>query len=73
MKKTVYTFVLEANEKTYRCERLVTGTRTLYQTIHVVGVGEKSDPLPYGQNGRPIESMKAAAIVIAGEIIRENP
>jgi len=28
-----YTFTLEAGGKTYECERTVTGTRTLSQTI----------------------------------------
>lgn len=56
--------------KEYRCERMVTGTHELRQTIVVHGVGCEDDPADYGRRGRPTVTMASIARAIAFGIIR---
>jgi hypothetical protein len=69
MKSETYQFTVENKGKTYQCERVVTGQRTLYQEIHVIGIGSKSDPAAYGKKYHPPQTMEGIARVIAQEII----
>jgi hypothetical protein len=66
-------FQIEGSDKTYVCERIVTGTSVLRQTIVVHGVGRKPDPANYGgSHGHPVSSMAGTATLIAREIIGER-
>lgn len=66
-------FTVEVDGKTYKCHRLVSGTRALTQRIYVTGCEEsKADDVRYGQRGRPESTMEGIAKMIAREIIREN-
>lgn len=65
-----YQFTVEANGRTYNCERVVTGKRVLRQTIDVTGVGSKADSADYGRHAHPVASMEGIARIIAHEIIR---
>lgn len=67
-----YKFTVQANGKTYDCEREVTGKRIFRQQIRVIGVGSKQDSASYGGRYHPPESMEGIARLIAHEIIREQ-
>jgi hypothetical protein len=68
-----YAFTVKAKDKTYDCERVVTGKRVLRQTIHIKGIGSKLDPASYGPKPKhsSIITMENVARLIAREIIRE--
>jgi hypothetical protein len=67
-----FKFTVEHEGKTFDCERVVTGTRVLYQTVYVVSVGSKADSAAYGHKGRPPETMESIARLIAHEILRDS-
>jgi len=69
MKSMRYQFTVEERNKTYHCERVVTGQRVLYQTIYVIGVGSNDDSAVYGKKYHPPETMESIARLIAHEII----
>lgn len=66
-----FEFTVTHDGKDYACERLVTGTRVLTQTITVYGNGSKPDN-SYGARGHPINTMESVASLIALDIIREG-
>jgi hypothetical protein len=70
----LYAFTVEDNGQTYECEREVTGKQVFTQTIHVRGVGSKSDSASYSDSRgyHPPISMEGIARLIAFEIIREQ-
>ncbi len=63
-------FAIDFEGQTYPCERILTGKRTLYQTIEVVGIGSTSDSHPYNAHD-PLDRMRMESVakIIAGEII----
>lgn len=67
-------FTLEFEGRTYQCERTVTGTRALYQSIRVSGVGTKDDTARYarGGGGHAPETMASIARILARELIQES-
>ena len=65
-------FQIDNGGETYACERAITGTRVLRQTIFVHGIGSKEDSANYGRGGHPVSSMTATARLIAHEIVREG-
>jgi hypothetical protein len=65
-------FTVTTGGKEYRCERVVTGSRTLSQVIRVHGIDSKSDPARYGQNHHPLSTMDTTAMLIAHEIIGQG-
>jgi hypothetical protein len=69
-----FLFTVKVDGKTYKCERLVTGTRVLSQTVHVEGiVRTENDPARYGgPMGHSIASMEFTAKVIAGIMIQDK-
>lgn len=68
-----YEFSVEVDGKKYQCQRSVSGSRELNQTIYVQELGKsKIDSASYGPNGHPYASMESVARIIALEIIREN-
>jgi hypothetical protein len=46
------TFEIEREGRTYRCERVITGTRVQRQTVIVHGIGRKPDSADYGASLR---------------------
>ncbi len=64
-----YKFIIERTNKTYVCERMVTGKGNLRQTIHVEGVGSKKDSVVYGASKHSASTMIVAAKRIAHEIL----
>ncbi len=68
----IYRFTIEKDGKTYECEREVTGTRVLRQTVTVIGFGKKNDPANYGKKWHPSSTMEHIALLIAHEIIDGN-
>ena len=65
----VVKFQVEDGDQTYECRRIITGTSTLDQIIEVAGVGSRSDPASYGEEGHPVSTMADIARMIAHEII----
>jgi hypothetical protein len=71
-KQQKYSFCIEVDRKPYQCERTVTGTRALTQSVTVRGVGTESDPADYGSSAQPVISMEGIATLIATRIVRKN-
>jgi hypothetical protein len=62
-------FTVDVDGRTYQCERIVSGTRALPQSIRVVGIGTREDTRSYS----PREpTMKGAAKLIAMNLIRDE-
>lgn len=68
----IYEFTVVENDKEYRCERDVSGTRVLRQAVRVEGIGSKSDPASYGNRLHPVSTMESIARLIAHEIISKT-
>jgi hypothetical protein len=67
-----HAFTVTLAGRTYQCERTVTGTRVLRQTIFVHGLHSVTDSARYGTKTSPVESMPGIATLIAREIIRSQ-
>lgn len=65
-------FVVEVKGKSYECERLVSGTRLLTQTVTVRGLGTEADSAEYGSSAHPAIAMEGIATLIAMGIVRKN-
>ncbi len=71
-KQVRYAFTVEVDGKTYPCERIVSGTRVLTQSVSVLGLGSENDQANYGgPRGHPAASMPGIAKLIAQSIIRK--
>lgn len=73
MSEQRHKFTVEADGKTFDCERVVSGTLKFSQVIYVESVGGKPDTGAYGTGDllSPVETMPGVARLIAREIIRE--
>lgn len=69
----VYDFDVPYDGKTYKCRRIVSGSRLKKQHISVSGLRTlndvKDDSAIYGTNHHNEESMESAAYMIAKQII----
>jgi hypothetical protein len=70
VQRVIYRFEVEVEGRTYKCERVVDGTRVLTQSIRVEGIGTESDSASYGSRGHPVASMPGIAELIAERIIK---
>ena len=68
----LYEFKVKLDNKTYNCERLVSGLDVKRQSIKVANVGSKDDPARYGDKWTPISSMQLSARLIAHELIKTS-
>jgi hypothetical protein len=67
----LFEFTVDANNRTYKCERFVTGQETFQQTISVKAVGKKSDPIVYDDKSTASTSvMQLNARLIAHQIVK---
>jgi hypothetical protein len=66
----LYEFTLDANNRTYKCERFVSGQDSVRQTITVIGIGKKDDPANYGEKSAPPSVMQLNARLIAHQIVK---
>ena len=71
-KQHVYPFCVEVNNKSYQCERSVSGVGVFTQTVTVRGMGTLADSAEYGPTALPVISMEGIATLIAGRIVRQN-
>lgn len=60
--------------RTYSCVRHVSGTRTLTQTVEVLGVGSLEDGQAYGRPPGRFDpaAMQGRAFYVAGELLRKS-
>lgn len=70
--KHTYPFFVEVDKKSYPCERIVSGSGVLSQTITVRDVGTETDSAQYGPSALPVISMEGIATLIAARIVRKN-
>jgi hypothetical protein len=68
----IYKFTITKEDKTYDCEREVTGKAVLKQTVRVPQIGSKIDFNVYGASKHSASTMTSAARRIANEIIQES-
>lgn len=66
-------FFVEVGGKSYECERVISGTRVLTQTVSVRGVGTEADAVEYGSSAHPAIAMDGNATLIAMGMVRKNP
>lgn len=66
----LYEFTVKLNDKTYNCERLVSGLDIRRQTVKVKDIGSKVDPDIYGDKLKSVSAMQLNARLIAHEIIK---
>ena len=64
---SIIKFTVEHNGKTYNCERELEGKKVFYQTVNVIGIGNKKDGKRYDLSN--IYTAQLAAKIIAKEII----
>lgn len=62
-------FTIEVDGTTYKCERVVSGTREYTQIIRVLGVGSEADGARYGPKRHRPAGMESIATQIAREIV----
>ena len=62
-------FIIEHDNKEYECYTQISGVRVLSQIVFVVGIGQKTDPVLYGDKYHPLITMGSTAKIIAKEII----
>ena len=67
----LYKFTVKAGEKTYECERFVSGQVEERQIITVSGLGSKIDPSVYSDKLQLPFKMELNARLIAHQIIKE--
>jgi hypothetical protein len=68
----LFKFSVAVGNKTYQCERFVSGQKEMRQTVTVAGFGRKKDPSLYGDKSQPLSNMTLTARLIAHEIIKEH-
>jgi len=67
--REIIPFTIDVDGKTYKCERVVSGTREYTQVIHVLGVGSEADNARYGPKRHRPTGMESIATQIAREIV----
>jgi hypothetical protein len=70
--REIIPFTIEVDGKTYKCERVVSGTREYTQVIHVLGVGSEADSARYGPKHHRPTGMESLAAQIAREIVQKR-
>jgi hypothetical protein len=65
-------FFVEVSGKSYECERVVSGTRVMTQTVTVRGMGTEADAANYGSSATPPIAMEGVATLIAMGIVRKS-
>jgi hypothetical protein len=71
-KRYTYPFCVEVDKKSYQCERVVSSTAVLTQTVTVRGIGSEDDSAEYGPSALPVISMEGIATLIAIRIVRKS-
>lgn len=66
----LFEFTMDANQRTYKCERFVSGQSVVRQTIRVVGVGSRDDPANYNDKSEQRSAMQLNARLIAHQIVK---
>ena len=67
--RQIIPFTIQVDGRTYKCERIVSGTREFTQIILVLDIGSEVDTARYGPNRHPPASMESIAEQIAREIV----
>jgi hypothetical protein len=68
----LYNFTISTDNKTYACERFVSGLKERRQTVKVSGLRSKKDPAIYNDKTHSPAEMQLNARLIAHEIIKEG-
>lgn len=66
----LFEFTLDANDKTYKCERFVSGQGMIQQTVKVLGIGSQNDPATYSDKSDQRYAMQLNARLIAHQIVK---
>ena len=66
----LYEFTVDANNRSYKCKRFVSGQNTLRQTITVIEVGRMEDPAVYSDKSASPSVMQLNARLIAHKIVK---